>query len=421
MMKVICTGVDHLPAHLANGELAFALFKSAKREGVGTIAKGWRGSLKRKGFAPSPQAWDFTQFCLAVCAADLACLRSTSADGWTRTIELTVGLHEPLLWAPWKQHAESMLKVLTGDYWTLHFVEGGVSPPDGKAPPLERDCVSLLSGGLDSLIGGIDLLAQGRRPMFVSQLAHEDSQRQRDYAAMLGGGETHQQWSHGISFSGQREPSTRGRSLAFYGFAVLAASRVAAVPVQVFVPENGFICVNPPLVPGRVASLSTRTAHPLFIGMLQELLTGLGVPVQFELPYRFKTKGQMLQECLNQELLRTWAADSTSCGRFRTYNRVHCGRCVPCMIRKSAFLAWGRQTDTTRYVYPSLAQSDKSSGPDDPMAAALAVLTVRTHGLDRFLGATLAFASPDDRRAYRNMLAAGVTELETLLHADGLL
>lgn len=421
MMKIICTAVDHLPAHLAEGERAFSLFKSAKREGVGTIAKGWRGSLKRKGFAPSPQAWDFTQFCLAVCAADLACLRNTSADGWTRTIELTVGLHEPLRWTPWKLHAESMLKVLTGDYWTLHFVEGGAPPPNGKSLPLDRDCVSLLSGGLDSLIGGIDLVAQGRRPMFVSQLAHEDSQRQRDYAAMLGGRETHQQWSHGISFSGQREPSTRGRSLAFYGFAILAASRVTAVPVQVFVPENGFICVNPPLVPGRIASLSTRTTHPLFIGMLQQLLTGLGIQVQLELPYRFKTKGQMLQECLNQELLRTWAADSTSCGRFRTYNRVHCGRCVPCMIRKSAFIAWGPQSDTTRYVYPSLAHSDKSSGPDDPMAAALAVLTVRTHGLDRFLGATLAFASPADRQLYRDVLTKGVSELEVLLQEDGLL
>lgn len=421
MMKIVCTTVDHLPENLAEGERAFTLFKSANRVGVGTIAKGWRGSLKRKGFAPSAQAWDFVQLCLSVCAADLACLRDTSSDGWTRNIELTIGLHEPLTWLPWKMHAEKMLKVLTGDYWTLHFVEGGAPPPDGKQKALDRDCVSLLSGGLDSLIGGIDLVAQGRRPMFVSQLAHEDSQRQRDYAALLGGGATHQQWSHGISFKGPREPSTRGRSLAFYGFAALAASRVSATPVQIFIPENGFICINPPLVPGRVASLSTRTTHPLFIGMLQELLTGLGIQVQLELPYQFKTKGQMLTECLNQPLLQAWAADSTSCGRFRTYNRVHCGRCVPCMIRKGAFRAWGPASDTTRYVHPSLVGSDKSSGPDDPMAAALAVLSVQSEGLDRFLGATLAFAPLADRPAYRAVLSRGIAELGALLRADGVL
>lgn len=421
MTKVLCTSVDHLPAMLENGERVFTLFKTAKRAGIGTIAKGWRGSLKRKGFAPSAQAWDFVQFCLSVCAADLCCLRSTSADGWTRTIELTIALHEPLLWGPWKAHAEGMLKLLTGDYWTLHFVDGGAAPPNGTPQPLANDCISLLSGGLDSLIGGIDLVAAGRRPAFVSQLAHEDSERQRRYATLLGGGATHMQWSHGISFTGRREPSTRGRSLAFYGFAVMAASKVTERPVQVFVPENGLICVNPPLVPGRVASLSTRTTHPLFVAKLQELLDGLGIDVRLELPYRFKTKGQMLRECADQRLLGTVASDSTSCGRFRTYNRTHCGRCVPCMIRRAAFLAWGPSRDTTTYAFPSLSGSDKSSGPDDPMAAALAILTVRDQGLERLLGATLAFASPNERGSYRQVLQAGLDELELLLQADGLL
>lgn len=421
MMKVLCTTVDALPPQLQPDEMAFTFFKSAKRPGVGTIAKGWRGSLKRRGFAPSPQSWDFAQFCLAVCAADLACLRNTSADGWTRVIELTVGLHEPLRWMPFKQHLEGMLKVLTGDHWTLRFVAGGAPPPDGRRVASPHDCVSLLSGGLDSLIGGIDLVAEGRRPAFVSQLAHEDSQRQRDYAARLGGAGSHWQWSHGISFSGQRETSTRARSLAFYGFAVLAASRIAGNPVPVFVPENGFICINPPLVPGRVSSLSTRTTHPQFIEMLQTLLDGLGILAKLELPYRFKTKGQMLQECRDQALLRQFAADSTSCGRFRTYNRKHCGRCVPCMIRKAAFLAWDPAADNTDYVHQVLAGADKTSGPDDAMAAAQAVLDVQQKGLDRFLGASLAFATPEDRQAYRQVLGAGINELAVLLQRDGLL
>lgn len=420
-MKVICTTPDFLPAQLQPDEVAFSFFKSAKRVGVGTIANRWRGSLKRRGFAPSPTVWDFVQLCLAVCAADLACVRSTSADGWTRVIDLTVGLHEPLRWAPFQGQVEALLKVLTGDYWSLRFVDGGAPPPDGKPNASPHDCVSLLSGGLDSLIGGIDLVEMGRRPMFVSQRAHEDSDRQRNYASRLGGAGAHLQWSHGISFSGQRETSTRARSLAFYAFAVLAASRVEGDPVQVFVPENGFICINPPLVPGRVSSLSTRTTHPQFIAMLQQVLDGLGVPVRLELPYQLKTKGQMLQECHNQTLLRELAADSTSCGRFRTYNRRHCGRCVPCMIRKGAFIAWDPAQDTTDYVHTSLADAAKASGPDDAMAAALAVLTVREKGLDRFLGATLAFAEPQARAAYRDVLASGIDELEALLQRDGVL
>lgn len=79
--------------------------------------------------------------------------------------------------------------------------------------------------GLDSLIGGIDLVTKGQKPLFVSQLAHKDSERQRAYAAMLMGNGSHYQWSHGISFKGSREPSTRGRSLAFYAFALLASTK----------------------------------------------------------------------------------------------------------------------------------------------------------------------------------------------------
>lgn len=55
------------------------------------------------------------------------------------------------------------------------------------------------------------------------------------------------------------------------------------------------------------------------------------------------------------------------------------------------------------------------------MAAALAVLTVREHGLDRFLGASLAFAPVGERASYRQVLQSGIHELEALLQADGIL
>ena len=314
-----------------------------------------------------------------------------------------------------------MLKVLTGDYWTLIFNDAGVEPPEGDGAHLQNDCVSLLSGGLDSLIGGINLVAEQRRPLFVSQLAHKDSELQRNYAKLLAGAGSHYQWSHGISFKGAREPSTRARSLAFYAFAVLASTRINLPKPQIYIPENGFICINPPLVPGRVSSLSTRTTHPLFIDTLQSVLDELGITVELILPYRFQTKGEMMRSCLDQKRLSELASGSTSCGRFRTYNRQHCGRCVPCLIRRAAFLAWRPGSDQTNYRFPSVVGSNKSSGPDDPMAMALAVLDARQRGLDRFLGGTLAFASIDDRTAYRRVLQQGLAELEAVLVKDQLL
>jgi hypothetical protein len=55
------------------------------------------------------------------------------------------------------------------------------------------------------------------------------------------------------------------------------------------------------------------------------------------------------------------------------------------------------------------------------MAAALAVLSVREKGLDRFLGGTLTFAPAAERAAYRQVLEDGLGELAALLERDGVI
>lgn len=419
-MNVLCSSLDALQDPVPRDVRAFTFFEPSEVAGVGHIAQDWPRELKAQGYAPSIPAWDFVLFSFAVCAADLACLRKPTADSWTREISLSLTLNNP---EPWTANAESiqrMLRVLTGDYWTLTFLDGGPPAPAGERELCDRDCVSLLSGGLDSLVGGIDLRAQGRQPVFVSQLAYEDSERQRRYAAELGGHQWHQQMSHGIVFNGRREPSTRARSMGFYALAVLATTVLQEPYADLYVPENGFISLNPPLLPGRMASFSTRTTHPLFMALLQQLLTNIGLGIRLKMPYRFKTKGQMLQECSDQALLTRLAADTTSCGRYRTYNRMHCGRCVPCMVRKGAFLAWDPSTDTTRYKFPNLRTAGKSSSEDDAMAAACAVLSSKAGGIDAFLGATLSFSADSERASFRGVALRGLAEIEALLARDGL-
>lgn len=418
-MKVVCTTKSLLPKVLPVGVRAFTFFDPSGMGGVGNIAQGWPSDLRKTGHAPSTSVWDFVLFSFSVCAADLACPRKLSADGWTRQIELEIAVNNPAPWTRQATLAQDMLRVLTGDFWTLTFSAGGHLPPAGDRLPCDRDCVSLLSGGLDSLVGGIDACTSGRKPIFVSQRAFEDSARQRTYAAALGGDDWHRQWSHGISVAGSREPSTRARSMAFYGMGVLASSLISGSSVDLIVPENGFISVNPPLMPGRISSLSTRTTHPRFIALLQQLLQAVGVGVQLVLPYRFKTKGEVLTECQDQGLLTVYAADTTSCGRYRTYNRTHCGRCVPCMVRKAAFLRWNRAADTTTYRHKTLEGAGKTAA-DDPMAVASAVLWARNRGIDSFLGATLSFATGSEVAAYRGVLERGLGELEVLLSRDGL-
>lgn len=418
-MKILCSSIDALPNNLPAGTRAFTFLEASSRADVGRIACGWNRELENAGYAPSVPVWDFVLFCFAVYAADVAVLRKGSADGWTRQIELDITLNDPGPWEANRATAEAMLRVLSGDFWTLRFLPGGPTPPRGQRQLCDRDCVALLSGGLDSLIGGIDATAQGRRPIFVSQLAFEDSARQIAYAHALGGGEWHQQWSHKVVFGGKKETSTRARSMVFYGLAVLATSLLTVNRPEILVPENGFISINPPLLPGRMASLSTRTTHPQFMGLVQKLIDAIGVGAHLSMPYRFKTKGEMLEQCADQVLLAKYGCDTTSCGRFRTYNRMHCGRCVPCMVRKAAVLCWG-VTDTTTYKFSSLSTAGKTSA-DDPMAVACAVLAAEQRGVDSFLGATLSFASEADRQHYRRVAKNGLAELAALLRRDGVL
>lgn len=183
MIKVMCAKAELIPAQVPADGRVFSYFKGAKRAGVGTIANRWHGALKRSGFRPSTEIWDFVQFCLAVCSADLSSPRRTSADGWTRNIQLTVGLCDPDKWLPLKSDLEDMLKVLTGDYWLLNFNNAGMEPPQGDGAFLSNDCVSLLSGGLDSLIGGIDLVAKGQN-LYLFLSSHIKIQSDRGHTRL---------------------------------------------------------------------------------------------------------------------------------------------------------------------------------------------------------------------------------------------
>ena len=428
MTKVFCAPKDMIPEARHAGTTYFSMYAHDGLPDVSTVGTSLIDEIKRAGLAPSTASWDFLTFALAVNAADHAVERSLSADGWTRTIELEVALYEP---APFEQltaELEQALRFLTGDFWTLEFVEDGYPPPISKSPLVhDADCVSLLSGGLDSLIGALNLTAQGRRPIFVSHIAKGDSDTQALYARTLGGAERHLQWNQNIWLKPQRdgEGSTRGRSIVFFAFAALAADSharmTAAESVEVYVPENGLISLNVPLTVGRVGSLSTKTTHPVFMQRLQDVWTALRIPATLHLPYSEMTKGEMMDKCLDPGRLKDLAGISTSCGRYAVFALRHCGRCVPCMVRRSAFLRAGIPDTTAVYVYPDLKAAQPDRGPNDVAAVATAVLKAENEGIRAFTAGQFVFAEPSRRVAFEGVIERGLQELGALLRAHHIL
>lgn len=285
-------------------------------------------------------------------------------DSWSRRIDLFVPVSDPALWEQQSDRISKLLNFLSGDYWSVHFRRRGALPPfrfRGQPEPVPNtNCVSLLSGGLDSFIGAINLMETGVRPVFVGQYSSPDViTAQKKCAEAL-----RRHYSDQIKFFhtftrvkktmlyGDSENTMRSRSFLFLALGTLIASSLVT-PATLYVPENGFISLNLPLSLHRLGSLSTKTTHPYLMNSFQTLLNQLELPVSIHNPFQFITKGQMVAECANQDFLRAHTADTMSCSHPTQArylpdhpSKCHCGTCVPCLIRRaSIFHAW-REDDT---------------------------------------------------------------------------
>ena len=230
----------------------------------------------------------------------------------------------------------------------------------------------LLSGGADSAIGGLhsrSLLSADQAHTLLSHYSHTmlaPIQRHvADEISRLLPGPGQQ---HVVAHLGRRrhridgttyptEPTSRSRSLLFsaLGHAVVS---VHAVPL--WIPENGFASLNPPLGPERLGSLSTRTTHPTFLRDLAAVLTKAGAHADIVNPFASDTKGEMYQravDLIGEQAASEFLSSTHSCAL--TGQRAHhisaerpCGVCFGCVLRRASFAASG-VIDTSSYIAPS--------------------------------------------------------------------
>lgn len=420
-MKIIC-GQSDFAFDDFEADLAVVLYGRHSKPEHGSAGAAIVEEVRRRKLAPHIRAWDLLSLALAVTAADWAGQRSSSSDGWTREFELSIGVAEPEFWSTQTRRLQELLSFLTTDRWSLTFLPDSLPLGQTEAPDYPvHNSVALLSGGLDSFIGTSELVAEGRSPFAVSQTVRGDAEIQRRLAALIDEQMTHLQLNHNTAVPGRKfAPSQRARSIIFFAYGILVATTLRAyfdgATVPLFVCENGFIALNPPLTGSRLGSLSTRTCHPVVLSLLQEVMDAASLSVRLQNPYAYVTKGEMLLGASRQDMLKEHAHQTTSCGRFKKYKYKHCGRCVPCLIRRSAFHRWGVE-DQTEYVFRNLSLDDDAHARyDDVRAAAMAVAEVEELGIDAWLGPTLS--SPLLREIssqLRTVAARGLSELGALL------
>lgn len=367
---------DHADIPAAQDEQTTFLQMVAGEKSLDHGIGGALTSLKKLGIFPSEVGIDLMVVAAHVHAADTRISRTEqSQDSWTREIRLVVPVSDPMRWTAAIPTLTKALNFLTGDRWTMGFrarpprfaAVATEAPPTLIAPPF--DSVSLFSGGLDSLIGAIDLLQGESTPLLVSHFgegATSDAQ-----GKLFSGLKKHYDKSSferlrvGMTFVDGlvegvgSENSTRGRSFLFFALGVFAGTGLGKDFV-LRVPENGLIALNVPLDPLRLGSNSTRTTHPYYMARWNDLLAELGITGRVVNPYWDRTKGEMASSCTNGALLATLAPESLSCssptkGRWQGLGIEHCGYCLPCLIRRAALeRAWGTGVDTTTYTVSDL-------------------------------------------------------------------
>ncbi len=429
MSKVFCAPESLIPESIDNDTLYFSAYSDPKRNDIGNFGRTYREFFCKKSLFPSVLAWDFNTIALSVFSADRYVPRKSSEDGWTRTIDLTTCLCNPTAWNPVKEKLEKTFRFLTGDFWTFTFKGNGVEPPIANEPSLfgpSYDSVSLLSGGMDSLIGAIDIVDKGIKPVFVSQIVNGNQTEQAHFGKEICSESLHLLCNHNIEFDSiKAEPSTRGRSIVFFALAALVASTLHSETdsqVKIFVPENGLISLNIPLNIGRIGSFSTKTTHPVYMKGIQDIWDMLGMPYKLTMPYKYKTKAEMLIDYKEHDLLTKLVGMSVSCGKYKVHNRQHCGHCVPCMIRRAAFLKAGIIDNTVKgYKFEDLSKGRVLGGADDVGAMAIACINYRQKGIKRLISGNLSFTTPDDREDYEGVVKRGLEEVELLLKHHGVI
>ena len=174
-MTILCGPTNSKLGRVRISDLRYMLYGFPEKSSQGSAGATLLEMVQRTRLAPAARAWDLLSLALSVICADTAVQRRESPDGWTRQIALKVAVNDPDFWNASKELVERQLKFLTTDIWDLDFVGYGLLPKPPKHPVLpEEDCVALLSGGLDSFIGAVDLVAAGKKPYLVSQVSAGD-------------------------------------------------------------------------------------------------------------------------------------------------------------------------------------------------------------------------------------------------------
>ncbi|MFH1231737.1 MAG: 7-cyano-7-deazaguanine synthase [Planctomycetota bacterium] len=353
-----------------------------------------------------PILLDLLELAAFVYAADSDVVRGTETtifegEEWQRDFTFIIPSQNPNLWnsAPINSHLKQMLEFLTGDKFNFHFVQGTPYPSQTliefigeNLPPFQgADCVSLFSGGLDSLTGVVTDVVQGKKPLLVSHRSYGPMDHmQKELVGLLKN--RLPQWvfphlSLWANRHGKRktEYTQRSRSLLYFSLATVVAAQCDIDTIRFY--ENGTITFNLPLLAENVGTRLTRTTHPRFISDFSKLVK-LILPakdIKYENPFLWKTKEEIVGDLKNNGLAELMGG-TVSCTRSWMMTKIarHCGVCSQCVDRRFAAESQGVQQHDPIHGYGTdIFTRDLKDGTDKSCVAGYIQTAVKISKITR--------------------------------------
>ncbi len=391
--------------------------------------------LAHKKLTPSPAIKDLLNLSLSVYTVDQVISRTNNGfQGWSRHFKLYVPVRKLDLWSKCRIDLEELLSFLSGDKWEILFRESKDKEETKSNPKSKINRVALFSGGLDSYISAVNLLESSENISFVSHYKGGSESKVQDelYSRLVKKYGDNRITAHKIYVQpnqshklSERENSSRARSFLFLCLGLTFANCYGET-IEFIVPENGLISLNVPLTGTRLGSHSTRTTHPFFIKAFEKVTRTVGIKNPISNPYQFLTKGEMMLTCKNLEFLKSTYKETSSCSHpdqsrwAGAKPGLHCGYCVPCIIRQSAeFKSKIRKTKYLHSIKKSPPSPLSRSGRDI-RAFKLGIQhlsTAKDHTImfDLLSVGPLPFDEYSDLKKYSNIYVKGMKEVKTFL------
>lgn len=351
----------------------------------------------------NPLAHDLLEIAAYVYYADCSISRGRETDvyaeKWQRKFDFIIPVSDPSRWNDpgVRDLLKETLDFLTGDDFSFTF-----TPPQPRRgqlylsfaetlPPFPgADSVCLFSGGIDSLIGSLFILKElNERPLLVSHRSVPlmDS-RQKKLVRLLQQRNKTWEFPHlsvWVNRMGNRatEITQRSRSFLFLSIATSVASQLKMK--KIYLCENGIVSLNIPISSQTVGTLLTRTTHPKFLSLFNQLIQKLfRDDLSVKNPFVFHSKTQLL------EMLKDWNLSellegtvSCSYAQGKTRLQPQCGTCFQCVGRRFSVIAAGLQEhDPPQYYEKDLFLEALEEGKETASAEGYVRTAFEIDGMD---------------------------------------